>query len=175
MNNKCWCRRHFLQGLITGSISLSLLLQLPESAQASGQAKALVLSCIDFRFVDGEKNFLNTKSLDNSYDWLTLAGASLALAGFPKPAETETFWDHLDLSYRLHHIQKVIILDHQDCGAYATFIDANLTQNPQKEEQIHQQYLSQAYQSIKQKYPQLEVELYWIKLNQEVKRIIPLT
>jgi carbonic anhydrase len=132
------------------------------------QAKALVLSCIDFRFISIEQNFLN-QQLGGQYDLLTLAGASLALTGFPHDAEATTFWDQLELSRELHHIEKVIILDHQDCGAYAAKIDKNLSQDPQREWGVHRQYLEQAKQEIKQRYPQLSVELYFIGLDGNIK------
>jgi len=172
--NSCFCqRRHFLKVFLTGTLSLPFWLKSTHTAQASEMTKALVLSCIDFRFVNFEQNFLREKHLDHLYDWLTLAGASLAISGFPSHAETETFWEQLDLSYRLHHIEKVIILDHQDCGAYASKIDSQLSQNSQREVEVHRQYLHQAYSSIKELYPNLEVELYFVKLNAEVVAILP--
>ncbi len=128
----------------------------------------MVLTCIDFRFITIEQNFLN-QQIGGQYDLLTLAGASLALTGFPHEAEAITFWDQLELSRQLHHIKKIIILDHQDCGAYATKIDKNLSQDPQREYQVHQQYLQQAKQEIKQRYPQLLVELYFVTLDGKVQ------
>jgi hypothetical protein len=50
----------------------------------------LVLSCIDFRFVEAELSFLTQKNLGNQYDWTALAGA-FALAGFPHPADVIAF------------------------------------------------------------------------------------
>jgi len=151
------------------SIAIPLWLKSNQTAQASGYTKALVLSCIDFRFVNLEQNFLREKGLDNQYDWLTLAGASLALSSFPSQAETQTFWEQLELSYRLHHIKKVIILDHQDCGAYASKIDPKLSQDLEREKQVHWQYLNQASSSIKNRYPQLDVESYFVQLDGKVQ------
>ena len=78
--NICTCkRRDFTKLLLTGSLGLSFWLSSPLSAKADHKAKALVLSCIDFRFVDFEQNFLINSNLDHEFDWLSLAGASLAL------------------------------------------------------------------------------------------------
>ncbi|NCO75215.1 MAG: carbonic anhydrase [Cyanobacteria bacterium] len=170
--NICTCkRRDFTKLLLTGSLGLSFWLSSPLSAKADHKAKALVLSCIDFRFVDFEQNFLINSNLDHEFDWLSLAGASLALNDFPSHADTEVFWEQLALSYKLHHIEKVIILDHQDCGAYASKIDAKLSENPEKELQTHRQYLSQAKSIIKEKYSNLEVELYFVHLDGKVEEI----
>lgn len=171
----CVChRRQFLKILTIGTMTLPFWLQATKVAKASAKTKALVLSCIDFRFVNFEHDFLRDKNLDNQYDWLALAGASLALSGFPSPAETKTFWEQLDLSYNLHKIKKVIILDHQDCGAYASKIDFQLSQDSQREEEVHQQYLNRSYWSIKERYPHLQVELYFVKLDGQVKAIVPI-
>jgi len=63
----CQCclgsRRHFLKSLLSGTVALSVL-QLTAPARAeSHQAKALVLSCIDFRFLTVERKFLGLKKL----------------------------------------------------------------------------------------------------------------
>lgn len=172
MNNICTCkRRDFTKLLLTGSFGLSFWLSSSLSVKAEHKAKALVLSCIDFRFVDFEQNFLINSNLDHEFDWLSLAGASLALADFPSHADTEVFWEQLELSSNLHHIEKVIILDHQDCGAYASKIDAKLSKNSEKELQIHHQYLSKAQEAIKNKYSHLDVELYFVSLDGNVKNM----
>jgi hypothetical protein len=139
------------------------------------QAKAFVLSCIDFRFLESERYFLTLQHLSNQYDWTALAGASLALTGFPHAAEAEAFWDQLNLSRQLHQIEKVIILDHQDCGAYASKIDPNLSQDREREQQVHAEYLSRAYWEIQKRYPDLTVELYFVGLNAEVRSVLPVS
>jgi hypothetical protein len=166
-------RRHFLRSLLPGALALTIL-QSAAPARAGSRTKALVLSCIDFRFLTAERYFLAEKNLWGQYDWTALAGASLAVTGFPHPADAEAFWDQLDLSYRLHNIEKVIILDHQDCGAYSAMIDPNLSKDPQRELEVHTNYLNQAYWSIRDRYPQLKVELYLATLNQaEFITILP--
>ncbi|MGI0480914.1 carbonic anhydrase [Geminocystis sp. CENA526] len=172
MSNICNCqRRNFIKLFLTGSVGLSYWLSSSLLAQADYKAKALVLSCIDFRFIDFEQNFLKDNNLNHQFDWLSLAGASLALADFPSHADTVVFWEQLDLSYQLHHIEKVIILDHQDCGAYGTKFDVKLSENPVQELSIHQQYLSKAKSGIQEKYPNLEVELYFVYLDGKFKKL----
>lgn len=167
-------RRDFLK-LLPGAFVLAGLQPTSSAQAATPQAKALVLSCIDFRFLSKERDFLAIKKLGNEYDWTALAGASLALDGFPHKADAEAFYDQLDLSYKLHHINKVIIIDHQDCGAYASKIDSNLSKNPERELEVHTEYLNRAYQSIRSRYPNLDVELYFAGLkNDEVKSILPI-
>lgn len=164
-------RRLFLRALIPGAIAS--ILQSVQPARAENIATALVLSCIDFRFLEAERSFLALQNLTNHYDWTALAGASLSLNNFPQSADTTAFWDQLNLSYQLHHIKKVVIIDHQDCGAYARQIDALLSQNSDRERQVHSYYLSQAYWAICDRYP-INVELYFVTLNGEVEPILPM-
>ncbi len=175
--HKCLCcssRRHFLRSLLPAAVVFSILQSAAVANAETHQAKALILSCIDFRFLTAERYFLKNKNLTGKYDWTALAGASLAIAGFPHPSDAEAFWDQLDISYKLHHIHKVIIIDHQDCGAYATMIDANLSKDPERELQVHSDYLNRAYWLIRNRYPNIDVELYLATLNQdEFQTILP--
>ncbi len=180
-NRECPCcrqsgpvsRRFFLQRILPAGLIYGATLIRPQSALADEhRATALVLSCIDFRFVGWEHSFLSNQHLDQAYDWVALAGASLALTGFPHPAEAEAFWDQLGLSKQLHDISKVIILDHQDCGAYASVYQqpfSDLT----SEQNLHAKYLNRAYEQIRQRYPDLDVELYFVRLTGEVSRVSP--
>ncbi|MFN5514555.1 MAG: carbonic anhydrase [Cyanobacteriota bacterium] len=166
----CRSRRSALK-LLGAGLLLSPLLPANITAQASPrQAQALILSCIDFRFIQPEQGFL-TQKLDGPYDWVSLAGAALALTGFPHPADAEAFWDQLDLSCRLHQIQTVIILDHQDCGAYASRIDPQLSRDPHREYETHRRYLRQARGEIQRRYPELRVELYFVTLESEFRSV----
>lgn len=173
-NQLCGCitRRRFLQSLLPGALALTVL-SAEKPALAERPPKALVLSCIDFRILESERYFLSLQNLGNQYDWTALAGASLALSGFPHKADADAFWDQLELSYQLHQIQKVIILDHQDCGAYANKIDPALSQDPEREQQVHTDYLSRAYWAIRKRYPELNIELYFVTLDAQVKPISP--
>jgi hypothetical protein len=173
----CFCcsisRRFFLQRIFPAGLVYGANLIHPQPALAEEhRAKALVLTCIDFRFVGLEQSFLSSQHLDQSYDWVALAGASLALTGFPHPAEAEVFWDQLDLSKQLHDIRRVIILDHQDCGAYASLHKQSFP-DLTSEQNLHAKYLNRAYEQIRQRYPDLDVELYFVKLTGEVSRIPP--
>jgi carbonic anhydrase len=175
---KCQCcgkgRRYFLKSVFSSAIALTILQPTQPAKAQDLEAKALVLSCIDFRFIAAEKYFLSLQNLGNQYDWTALAGASLALAGFPSGADNQAFWDQLEFSYKNHHIKKVIILDHQDCGAYATKFDPDLSKDPERELEVHKKYLNQAFWSIRERYPDLNIELYFIEPNAKVTSILPI-
>jgi hypothetical protein len=168
-------RRQFLRHLIGTGVLITASTISPAVAKAETKTpKALVLSCIDYRILEAERYFLSLQSLGGQYDFTALAGASLALSGMPHQYDADAFWDQLDISYRLHNIKKVIILDHEDCSVYQYKIDPNLAANPALELSTHTEYLSRAYWAIRDRYPDLNIELYFVKLNTEVKLISPL-
>jgi carbonic anhydrase len=168
-------RRQFLRYLIGAGVMTTASLIDPAIARAEKKVpKALVLSCIDYRILEAERYFLSLQNLGGQYDFVALAGASLALSGLPHQYDAEAFWDQLDISYRLHQIKKVMILDHEDCSVYEYKIDPNLAQSPELELSTHTEYLSRAYWAIRDRYPDLNIELYFVKLNTEVKQISPL-
>lgn len=103
-------------------------------------ADAIILTCIDFRFIDIIVKFMIDNGHINDYDQFTLAGASLGYntalnmdpysqysTNIPSvndpPTNTwkNTFNQHIDLSNKLHNIKKIFLIDHYDCGAYKHF------------------------------------------------------
>jgi carbonic anhydrase len=175
MTDRSLPRRQFMRHFLgVGAFSTASLLY-PQFALAEKKVpKALVLSCIDYRILEAGRYFLSLQNLSGQYDFTALAGASLALSGVPHAYDADAFWDQLDISYRLHHIKQVIILDHQDCAAYNYQIAPNITSDPEQEIKTHTEYLSRAYWAIRDRYPDLNIELYFISLNTDVKQISPL-
>ena len=181
MSDSCQCselahrqRRQFLRYCVAaGGLGIASLINPPIALAEKKVPKALILSCIDYRILEAERYFLSLQNLGGQYDFTALAGASLAVSGLPHQYDADAFWDQLDISYRLHNITKVIILDHEDCSVYEYKIDPNLTKNPELELSTHTEYLSRAYWAIRDRYPELNIELYFVKLNTEVKQIAP--
>lgn len=94
----------------------------------------LAISCIDLRLTDNLVKFLHAENLDNRYDHVALAGASLCCGDGQKPYSfTDDFkkmavkWkdvllEHLTIAVQLHQIEDVYIIEHEDCGAYKNFL-----------------------------------------------------
>lgn len=71
--------------------------------------KALVISCIDFRFVSNRRDFLTNVGIKDNYDLITTPGASLNIGKIK---------DSIEISFKLHKPYEVYLFDHLDCGAY---------------------------------------------------------
>ena len=62
----------------------------------------------------------------------------------------------------LHHAKKLVIVNHQDCGAYGGSKVFN--GDEAAEENFHKEELKKAKAKILQKYPDLEIILVYVKL-----------
>jgi carbonic anhydrase len=112
-------------------------------------AKAMVLTCMDFRLID---------------DAFILAGASL---GYNQPvysAWSETFDKHIELAEQLHDIKDVIVVDHMQCGAYKIFYNQPSISR-ENEINMHKENFTLFRQTMNRKYPQLTVTTLLMDLD----------
>ncbi|MBI3572780.1 MAG: carbonic anhydrase [Candidatus Kerfeldbacteria bacterium] len=130
----------------------------------SHQAKALVLHCIDFRFIPGIKNYLHKQmGLKGQYDKVAVAGAAKNLADPAKPEDQEFILRQIDISKRLHAITDLYLINHRDCGAYG----ADLAADAVAETERHTSDLRAARKLVSQRFPDVTVHLLLAKLGGE--------
>jgi carbonic anhydrase len=114
---------------------------------------ALVVSCIDFRFQKFIRDWTDKNLNNQTFDLIGFAGSTKDL---------DTIMKQLDISVRLHSIKKVILIHHEDCGAYgAESTPENHTRDLQKSRGV-----------IFAKYPNLKIETYYLTLSGE---FVPIT
>ena len=77
----------------------------------------MVLSCIDPRFQHLVYNHLQKKKLIGKYSAFTIAGAAVGVTHNKFKQWHKTFYDNLGTSIQLHKIEKLIVINHKDCGA----------------------------------------------------------
>lgn len=127
-------------------------------------AKAIVITCMDFRLIDDAVKYLDSIGYNNNYDEFILAGASLGYNQTKYTAWAETLDKHIELAESLHEIKEVIVIDHMSCGAYKIFYEKDSI--PRDEEIIlHKENFEKFKKSIKNKYPQFEVKTLLMDLN----------
>ncbi len=108
--------------------------------------QALVITCIDFRLQEFINNWINKNLSPKTYDRVALAGGV---------KDFESISNQVEISKKLHNIEKVVLINHEDCGAYGK--DGT--------EEIHSQDLNQAKKSLNEKYPDLLISTYYLKLD----------
>jgi hypothetical protein len=157
-------RRHF--GLIAGAFAL-----VPLAARAA-EVEALALTCIDYRFVDDGIRFIDGMGLTKNFDQVALAGASLAAISDKFPSSNAAFWDHVNIAKSLHHVKKLIVVDHRDCGAYKVAFGDKFAPNPPEEDAQHKDVMEQLKDQLSRRHPDLTSEYYLMALDGTAKRLL---
>jgi hypothetical protein len=129
----------------------------PGAAQAGGHARALMLSCMDYRLVDDLVNFMEAHGFDDDYDHVVLAGAALGVVHEAFADWHETFWQHLQVAKDLHGIEEVIVIDHRDCGAYRLALTETAVDTLEKETTAHREYMEEFARQLGERHPDLRV------------------
>ncbi len=162
-----------------------------EKEYASPKNNVLVLSCIDLRLTDNLLDFLHFDNLHNRYDHIILAGTSLLctqknkhlLIEDPKAKDPirsprtsytnwrQVFYDHLHIAEVLHAIKDVYIIEHQDCGAYKSFLDPKKVDMSTLalEKKWHKTFSVELANDIQTNYPGLNVHCFLIDLRGNVE------
>jgi len=157
-----------------GSLALGLagLAALPLAARAA-EIDALCVCCIDYRLVDNAVAFFDKEQhLLHSYDLVALAGASLAAVGPAFPTSNPAFWDHVSIARQLHHIKRVVVLDHRDCGAYKVQYGSQYAGSGDAELEQHRGIMKLAKAEFERRKIDLPVEFYLMGLNGMAERVV---
>ena len=131
--------------------------------------KAMVLSCIDPRFQSKTFNFLKKKKLSGKYSAFTIAGAAVGVTHNKFKKWHETFYDNLGASIQLHKIEKLIVINHKDCGV-AKIANGKKEFSQLNEKKIHKESFSKIKKQIKKRFPKLKVELNLISLDSKITK-----
>lgn len=174
--NSCTCcadllahrfgRRMFF-GLAGGA---ALSAALPRQAfAAEGHYEAMLLNCIDPRFPEPTIVYMRKRELSGKYSQFVMAGASI---GVVAPAFAEwapAFWGNLKASIALHHIPKVIVLNHRDCGAAKIAYGADAVKDPATETATHKAALMAFRAELAKRHPDLKAETGLMALDGSVE------
>tara|TARA_B100000029_G_scaffold60913_2_gene54812 strand:+ start:1582 stop:1995 length:414 start_codon:yes stop_codon:yes gene_type:complete len=131
--------------------------------------KAMVLSCIDPRFQKPVYNYLKKKKLTGKFSAFTIAGAAVGVTHNKFKKWHKTFYDNLGTSIQLHKIEKLIVINHKDCGA-AKIANGKKEFSLVNEKKIHKESFSKIKKQIKKKFPKLKVELNLISLDCKITK-----
>ncbi len=109
-------------------------------------AEAIIITCIDFRLQEAINQWISKNFVPKTFDRVALAGGVKNL---------DIILNQIDIAYKLHHIKKVVLINHEDCGAYEE------AGTPEK----HAEDLKTAKQKILSQFPDLAVDTYYLKLD----------
>ena len=116
------------------------------------QCETLVVHCIDYRLQGILDKWLKSNLPVQSYDRVAVAGGV-----------NDVFYviKQVDVAVRLHSIERVILINHEDCGAYGETGDYKR----------HKSDLEEAVRKIEALFPDLDVETYYLHLDGEFEEM----
>ena len=156
-------RRRFLYATAGGVIAAALW---PMHAfAASGKYEAMLLSCIDPRFQAPVSRYTAERALTGKYSQFTIAGAAIGVVAPAFKDWHKTFWDNLGASIQLHSIDKVIVINHRDCGAAKIAYGEAAVATPATETKTHRDALTAFRKEVNARHPKLHVETGLMALN----------
>lgn len=124
--------------------------------------QAVVLHCIDFRFNEELAYYLDKRFL-KGYDLISLAGSCKGLLS--DEDHRKLLLEQFQISSRLHHPDTIVLIQHEDCGAYG---GSKNFQDSAAEQRFQEGELEKAAAFLSQSFPELQIERYFAKLSKEV-------
>jgi hypothetical protein len=128
---------------------------------------AVVLACIDFRFWKETMKFVEEELGIKTYDFPKLPGAAKAVNDCL--SEVDVALKCIGIPCDLHHAEKIVIVNHADCGAYGG--SKEFKGDDEAEQKFHEEQLKSAKEKILKYYPGKEVSLVYAKLVDEEENI----
>ena len=126
--------------------------------------EAMVLSCIDPRFQTKVYKYLKKKKLTGKYSAFTIAGAAIGVTAKKFKKWHSTFLDNLSTSIKLHKINKLIVINHRDCGA-AKIVNGEKKFNSTIENKIHEDSFKKLKKVLNKKFPLLKINFKILSLK----------
>jgi carbonic anhydrase len=160
-------RRRFLQ--VAGGVMAGALL--PQAFAASGKYDAMLLTCIDPRFQEPVAKYTASRKLTGKYSQFTIAGASIGVVAPALKGWHQAFWDNLGTSVKLHSIEKVIVINHRDCGAAKIAYGEASVKDAATETKTHREVAAAFRAEMKKQFPKLGVETYLMALDGKAENI----
>ncbi|MBX9697490.1 MAG: hypothetical protein K2X53_05360 [Alphaproteobacteria bacterium] len=136
------------------------------------KASTLVVGCVDFRFVDELDQLMReVLHLKDDYDQINVPGASLFFVENGHPHWNKTLEEVVRLLTKLHHIKRVIFVDHMGCGAYKIIKGDSVMETPSTEEAAHREVFKEARAKMKDLFPELDVYTFLLDFSGHVKNV----
>lgn len=107
---------------------------------------AVIVTCIDFRFQEYISKWIKERFSEGTYDRIAFAGGV---------HDSDIILRQIDISHKLHHIKMVVLINHEDCGAYGE----------KGTYERHNHDLKEVAKKIYEEIPEIEIETYYLHLD----------
>lgn len=116
------------------------------------QCEAVIVTCIDFRFQQYFEEWAVKHFQHPNYDRVAIAGGV---------KNWDVLQPQISIARKLHSIEQVILINHEDCGAYGE----------EGTVKRHRLDLKLARERVLEHYPELKVKLYFVHADGEFEAI----
>lgn len=144
------------------------IMRLPFKFNNIHSCEAVVLCCIDFRFWRETLAFVEQELGLKYFDFPALPGGAKAIN-----EGNELAIACVSVPCDLHRVKKIVIINHQDCGAYGGSVKFN--GDDDAEQKFHAEELRKAKEKIAVQYGDKEIILIYAKLGENKENIEFLT
>ena len=126
---------------------------------------------MDFRLRCEMWKWMDKEKYTHDCDVVSVAGASKGIADSSSAKATadkggvgDLLLPQIDLAYNLHEVRHVILMHHNDCGAY---LNSYQFENEKAEKEKQFEDMKKAKKIIEERYLGVEVVLVWAELQDE--------
>jgi len=116
---------------------------------------------MDYRFITAIREHIESLDLTERYDDVAVAGSTLAVSRPHDAPGGDFILEQVRISHELHGIRQVVLINHQNCGAYGEMEDAS------GERMQHETDLRKAAKVIQDRFPDLDVVCYFATLSEK--------
>lgn len=120
---------------------------------------ALIITCSDFRFKFAERALAESAGIVDDYDLIARPGAIRPLVAPRSDAARETLEEEIALLRGLHGFRRIIMVNHEDCGAYADIA------SPKTEVAVQTAHLRAAKALLEGRFEGLRAEGYLLNMT----------
>ena len=133
-----------------------------DSAPEPYVADAAVLCCFDQRIRLAVHKFLQRQGIVRP-DMIVVAGGAKTLASPRNDFERDFILEQVRMSILLHKTERILLMCHSDCATYGGL--AAFQGDREREAQHHRDELLRAAQLVKENFPQLSAECYFVNFE----------
>ena len=141
-----------------------------QNQHVAHSSEVFLISCMDFRLLDDVVNAMDGLGYNNNYDQFIVAGASLGVCQDKFPHWGKSCIDHMEIGLSLHDFRKIMVIDHEDCGAFKKFFP-ELVGNLELEKEYHAKYIQKLYEILIKIFPKMEFMSYLMDLDGKIKEV----
>lgn len=141
-----------------------------QDQKSAKTSEVFLISCMDFRLLDDIVRAMDSLGYNNNYDQFIVAGSSLGVCQDKFPHWGKACIDHMEIGLKLHDFRKIIVIDHEDCGAYKKFFP-ELVGNLELEKKYHHDYIQKLFDNLVKIFPNMDFSSYLMDLDGKIKEV----